>query len=89
MVDVATNRMFDAFNRFTPNDNQQDSLSTITRLKRFSNDQRYKRIINRQAEIKVSYIINKCKKDFSYCNKNKKLNNFRLRFSFIRLTGST
>lgn len=56
MVDVVTNRMFDTLNRFSPNDNQQDTLSTITRLKRFSNDQRYKRVINRQAEIKVSIL---------------------------------
>lgn len=62
MVDVVTNRMFDTFNRLSPGDNQQDSLSTITRLKRFSTDQRYKRIINRQAEIKVKYKRTTCRR---------------------------
>lgn len=50
-----TNRMFDTFNRFTPSEHGgQESLSTITRLKRFSIDHRYKRVLNREAENKVN-----------------------------------
>ncbi|KAB0797066.1 hypothetical protein PPYR_08060 [Photinus pyralis] len=54
MVDIVTSRMFEAVNRFAPVPKQQgDSLSTINDLKRFSSDQRYKRILNRESEAKA------------------------------------
>lgn len=55
MVDVVTNRMFDVFNKFAPHEaHPNDSLSTITSLKRFSNDQKIRRHLSREAETKVT-----------------------------------
>ncbi|KAF2900464.1 hypothetical protein ILUMI_05716 [Ignelater luminosus] len=54
MVDIVTNRMFDAFNKLAPKEIQQnDSLSTITSLKRFSSEQRTRKILSREAETKA------------------------------------
>ncbi|KAK9747487.1 Acyltransferase [Popillia japonica] len=54
MVDVVTNRMFDVFNKFAPHEaHPNDSLSTITSLKRFSNDQKIRRHLSREAETKA------------------------------------
>ncbi|KAL3268704.1 hypothetical protein HHI36_007806 [Cryptolaemus montrouzieri] len=53
MVDVVTSRMFESFNRFSPNQGPQtDSLSTLSNMKRFSRDQRCKRAISREVDIK-------------------------------------
>lgn len=58
MVDIVTNRMFDAFNKLAPKERQQnDSLSTITSLKRFSSEQRSRKILSREAETKVKKTI--------------------------------
>ncbi|KAJ8974764.1 hypothetical protein NQ317_008203 [Molorchus minor] len=54
MVDVVTNRVFDTYNRFSPlNNHQNDSLATLSTLKRFSRDQKYKKALNREADIKA------------------------------------
>ncbi|GJQ71556.1 hypothetical protein Trydic_g11264 [Trypoxylus dichotomus] len=54
MVDVVTNRMFDIFSKFSPHEtHQNDSLSTITSLKRFSNEQKLRRHLSREAETKA------------------------------------
>ncbi|KAK5644911.1 hypothetical protein RI129_006211 [Pyrocoelia pectoralis] len=54
MVDIVTSRMCDALNRFSPSHKQYNgSLSTINDLKRFSADQRYRRILNRESEVKA------------------------------------
>lgn len=55
MVDVVTNRMFDTFNKFAPGENRQsESLSTVSSLKRFSANQRFRKILSREAEMKVT-----------------------------------
>ncbi|KAJ8920132.1 hypothetical protein NQ315_011789 [Exocentrus adspersus] len=54
MVDVVTNRVFDTYNRFSPlNNNQNDSLATLTSLKRFARDQKFKKALTREADIKA------------------------------------
>ncbi|XP_049823463.1 glycerol-3-phosphate acyltransferase 1, mitochondrial isoform X2 [Aethina tumida] len=54
MVDVVTNRMFDTFSRFNPRDNHQtDSLSSISTLKRFSKDQKFRRQLTRETDQKT------------------------------------
>ncbi|KAK9877273.1 hypothetical protein WA026_017664 [Henosepilachna vigintioctopunctata] len=54
MVDIVTSRMFESFNRFSLNQNSQtESLSTVSNLKRFSQDHRNKRAISREADIKI------------------------------------
>lgn len=63
MVDVVTNRVFDTYNRFSPlNNNHNESLATLSTLKRFSKDQKYKRALSREADLKVKlylkYILN-------------------------------
>lgn len=62
MVDIVSNRVFEAYSKFQPRSNnikanreaQVDSLSTLNRLKRFSNESKQKRIHEREMEIKVS-----------------------------------
>lgn len=57
MVDIVTNRMFDAFSRLAPTEKRQnESLATIGDLKRFANDQRIQRVSNRRSETKVRSI---------------------------------
>ncbi|XP_025834575.1 probable glycerol-3-phosphate acyltransferase, mitochondrial, partial [Agrilus planipennis] len=57
MVDVVTTRMMGTFNRFAPQDGQRtESLATISSLKRFSIEQRYKRSLTREAELKMDVI---------------------------------
>ncbi|CAH0555865.1 unnamed protein product [Brassicogethes aeneus] len=54
MVDIVTNRMFDTYNRFSPRDNNQnDSLSTLSNLRRYSRDQKIRKQVNREAEQKT------------------------------------
>ncbi|KAF5283504.1 hypothetical protein FQR65_LT02657 [Abscondita terminalis] len=54
MVDMVTNRMFDAMNRFAPTQQQQnDSLASIGDLKRFVSEQRTRRILAREADHKA------------------------------------
>lgn len=54
MVDMVTNRMFDAVNRFAPTQRQQnDSLASIGDLKRFVSEQRTRKILAREADIKT------------------------------------
>ncbi|RZC42703.1 glycerol-3-phosphate acyltransferase 1, mitochondrial [Asbolus verrucosus] len=44
MVDIVTNRIFDTFSRFSPNENHQtDSLATISQLKRFSREHHFRK----------------------------------------------
>lgn len=57
MVDVVTNRMFETFNRLAPGENRHsESLSTISSLKRFSMNQKVKRILDRESETKVRFL---------------------------------
>lgn len=58
MVDIVTNRMFDAFNKLDPRDahTTNESLSTISNLRRFSAEQRFKKTLSREAEQKVVII---------------------------------
>lgn len=54
MVDIVTNRMFDAFNKLAPRESHQtDSLASIKNLKRFSADQKQRKALTREAEVKV------------------------------------
>ncbi|XP_018579131.1 glycerol-3-phosphate acyltransferase 1, mitochondrial isoform X2 [Anoplophora glabripennis] len=54
MVDVVTNRVFDTYNRFSPlNNNQNESLATLSSLKRFARDQKFKKALTREADIKA------------------------------------
>ncbi|XP_074029311.1 glycerol-3-phosphate acyltransferase mino isoform X2 [Leptinotarsa decemlineata] len=54
MVDIVTNRVFDTYNRFSPSNNHHtESISTLSTLKRFSRDQKFKRASNREADIKA------------------------------------
>lgn len=55
MVDIVTNRMFDAFNKLDPRDAHvnNETLSTISNLKRFSNEKKFKSALNREADNKV------------------------------------
>lgn len=55
MVDIVTNRMFDAFNKLDPRDTHvnNETLSTISNLKRFSADKKFKSALNREADHKV------------------------------------
>lgn len=54
MVDIVTNRMFDTFNRFSPREKHENSTSTLSTLRRFSKDQRFRKALSREAELKVS-----------------------------------
>lgn len=70
MVDVVTNRMFDTFSRFNPRDNHQtDSLSSISTLKRFSKDQKFRRQLTRETDQKVDTMVG-----HSYIRIHKKCN---------------
>lgn len=53
MVDIVTNRMFDTFNRFSPREKHETSTSSLSTLRRFSKDHRYKKALTREAENKV------------------------------------
>lgn len=59
MVDIITNRVFDTYYRFSPlnNNAQNESLATISTLKRFSRDQKYKKSLTREADQKVETLI--------------------------------
>lgn len=52
-----TNRMFETFNRLAPGENRHsESLSTISSLKRFSMNQKVKRILDRESDTKVGIL---------------------------------
>ncbi|CAH1099944.1 unnamed protein product [Psylliodes chrysocephalus] len=54
MVDIVTNRVFDTYNRFSPSNNHHsESLATLTTLRRFSKDQKFKKALTREADIKA------------------------------------
>ncbi|XP_022917375.1 glycerol-3-phosphate acyltransferase 1, mitochondrial isoform X2 [Onthophagus taurus] len=54
MVDIVTNRMFDVFNKFSPRESHQnDSLATMSNLKRFSSEQKNRRKLTKEAEQKA------------------------------------
>nr|CAI5833349.1 unnamed protein product [Callosobruchus analis] len=54
MVDVVTTRVFDTYNRYSPlNNNHNESLASLSTLKRFSKDQRLKKVLSREADQKA------------------------------------
>ncbi|VEN51103.1 unnamed protein product [Callosobruchus maculatus] len=54
MVDVVTTRVFDTYNRYSPlNNNHNESLASLSTLKRFSKDQRLKKVLTREADQKA------------------------------------
>lgn len=54
MVDMVANRVFDAYSRLNSNsDTQTDTLTTLSRLKRFSNDSKLRRIHEKDMDIKA------------------------------------
>ncbi|KAG5891867.1 hypothetical protein JTB14_015886 [Gonioctena quinquepunctata] len=54
MVDIVTNRVFDTYNRFSPSNNHHtESLATLSTLKRFSRDQKFRRALTREADTKA------------------------------------
>ncbi|XP_044753741.1 glycerol-3-phosphate acyltransferase 1, mitochondrial isoform X3 [Coccinella septempunctata] len=54
MVDIVTSRMFESFNRFSPSKTgQTDSITSYGKTKRFSREQRCKKAISREADIKT------------------------------------
>lgn len=58
MVDIVTNRVFETFSRFSPQQNHQtDGLSTISSLKRFARDQQFQRKNNFREDAKVCELI--------------------------------
>ncbi|CAH1970223.1 unnamed protein product [Acanthoscelides obtectus] len=60
MVDVVTARVFDTYNRYSPlNNNQNESLASLSTLKRFSKDQRLKKILSREADQKIPCVTTK------------------------------
>lgn len=59
MVDFLTNRSFETYTQYSPVTNHQnETLSSIATLKRFSQDQKYRRIRSREADASVSTILN-------------------------------
>nr|CAH7741116.1 unnamed protein product [Callosobruchus chinensis] len=54
MVDVVTTRVFDTYNRYSPlNNNHNESLASLSTLKRFSKDQSLKKVLSREADQKA------------------------------------
>lgn len=52
MVDMVSHRIVETFNRFSATQtNQTESLSTVSNLKRFSRDLRYKKALSREVEL--------------------------------------
>lgn len=59
MVDIVTNRIFDGFSRFSPKDNHQnESLTTISQLKRFSqiNENRKRSILKDDFQVCTNFV---------------------------------
>lgn len=55
MVDFLTNRTLETYTQYSPVTNHQnEALSSIATLKRFSQDQRYRKILSREADANVS-----------------------------------
>lgn len=55
MVDFLTNRSFETYTQYSPVTNhEKETLSSLATLKRFSQDQRYRKILSREADANVS-----------------------------------